>query len=614
MRTIHIRLVQVSIILTFFLLLLGGLVHNTGSSLACPDWPLCYGQVFPKMEGGILIEHSHRLLASAVGILTVLNFLIAWKRRLGERLIKLSFLSLFFVVCQGILGGITVIYKLPTIVSTFHLGLSNIYFCSLLFFYFNLRKFEDDNAFSFSKNLINQKQLIAHWNADLKNWTLLSGLLVYSQMLLGAFIRHSGIGTSCGVGLQNSLLCFDSQLNQLSLWPSLAPLKVHFFHRLLGVIVGFVIFISQIKIYLFSKKYLKQMKLLPFGWYSLVPILLVLIQIYLGIMTVSTGLGVFYTTLHLGFASLLLASLFFSYLLLRLWEEKLFGKLLFTSFADYVDLTKPKLSLLVIVSASVGLILAPGQAEFFSAVITVLFSALLIAGASSLNCYLEVDVDKLMDRTKNRPLPAGRMKKKNALIFGLSLIMISLPMLAWFSNLLTASLGAIACILYLLAYTPLKKKTTLALFIGAIPGATPIVMGFTSITNHLDVLALCLFLILFVWQLPHFLAISLYCQKDYERAAIKILPSIKGSLHTKWKIFVYTIFMIVISVLPTLLNFRGNIYLAASIALGLIFLLASLQGFFKDRRSGLELKWAKNYFYCSLFYLPLLLSSLLFFK
>src|SRR3989338_3395179 len=123
------RIAAITLIMTFFLLILGAVVHNTGSSLACPDWPLCFGEIFPEMRGGVAIEHGHRLTAAVVGLLTILMTLLFYFRRPQDRqLQRLSLAALGLVIFQGILGGLTVIYKLPTLISTAHLGLSMIFF------------------------------------------------------------------------------------------------------------------------------------------------------------------------------------------------------------------------------------------------------------------------------------------------------------------------------------------------------------------------------------------------------------------------------------------------------------------------------------------------------
>ena len=218
-----------TILLTFLLINLGGLVHNTGSSLACPDWPLCYGQVMPVMEGGILVEHSHRLLASLVGLLTILLCAVAFKTRKNKTIKILSVFALVFVILQGLLGGLTVIYQLPTIVSTAHLSLSLIYFLTLITLFFFL-----DEQKVFPKSTRASRMVL-----------LLSLVMIYFQAILGAFMRHSGLGGACGLGFENSLLCSDMLSAQGIL---------HFSHRLLGFFVAFIIFYASFVLYKLAQK------------------------------------------------------------------------------------------------------------------------------------------------------------------------------------------------------------------------------------------------------------------------------------------------------------------------------------------------------------------------
>ena len=193
-----------------------------------------------------------------------------------------------------------------------------------------------------------------------------------------------------------------------------------------------------------------------------------------------------------------------------------------TMTADLFSLTKPRLSSLVIFTSALGMFLAPGEISFWKALISVAATSGLVGGACVINCWMERDIDGLMERTKNRPLPSGRLNPAIALALGLTLIIVCLFTILFVSNPLTATLGLIATVTYVFLYTPMKKKTSWALFAGAIPGAIPPLMGWTSVTNSIGDLGIVLFAILFVWQLPHFLSISMYHARDYNKADFKI--------------------------------------------------------------------------------------------
>ncbi len=604
----------VAVITTFVLIIWGAVVHNTESSLACPDWPLCYNSFFPKMEGAILIEHGHRLLATMVGLLTiglvVLTTLERKKSEVHKNLFKLSCFALFLVIAQGLLGGITVIYRLPTIVSTSHLGMSLLFFSILIAIHHNAGSKAITSIERF-KNVSEEtkKYIEQNWKPFIRHGILLSLTLLYIQILLGAFMRHAGAGAACGLGSNSSLLCMNFESQSLTFWPIIPQAQLHMVHRMFAVLVFCVISIFSIR----TRHFFKGLKLVRIV--SSLPFIFISFQVLIGILTVALHLSVVPTTLHLAGAALSLASLWKLNLLLKDVEDSYFLGIRHSFFSDVVDLTKPRLSLLVMVTALVGTLIAPEKIYFFKALFSFFLITMVVIGAAALNCYIEREGDAKMVRTKDRPLPAKRMNPKTAFWFGVVLLLVSIPSIWIFINSLTAILAIIAAALYLYAYTPMKTKSELAVYIGAIPGALPPVMGWTAVTGKIDFMAVALFLILFIWQLPHFLAISLYHAEDYGAADIKVYPNLKRGLQiTKIGIFVFTLMLFGASMLPSIFSNASFVYTRAAIILSTLFLLYAFKGFFLKPDMALQKQWARNYFFGSLFYLPLLLSALIFFK
>src|SRR5512138_3497431 len=200
---------------------------------------------------------------------------------------------------------------------------------------------------------------------------------------------------------------------------------------------------------------------------------------------------------------------------------------------DLVLLSKPRLSGLVVLTCAGGLALAPGQIGVARAIVAVLGTAAVVGAANALNSWVERESDALMRRTRDRPLPAGRVEPMVALALGVAVPVFAIPVLALVANPLTALLAFVALFTYVLVYTPMKKRSTLALFVGAVPGAIPPLLGWTAVTGRLDPGGVALFLLLFAWQLPHFLAISIYLAEDYARGGLKVFALVHGERMTR---------------------------------------------------------------------------------
>ena len=269
---------------------------------------------------------------------------------------------------------------------------------------------------------------------------------------------------------------------------------------------------------------------------------------------------------------------------------------------DLWALTKPRIVYLNVFMTALGLWLAPGETSWVVMVLALLGCALAVASANALNMYFERDFDRLMARTKKRPLPAGRLGASAALVFGAILGLIAIPLLAWGVNLLTAGLALLALVSYVWIYTPLKRRSPLALLVGAIPGAIPPLLGWTAVTGSLGTPGVVLFAILFLWQIPHFLAIAICYRRDYERAGIQIFPAVYGEESAKRQAFVYTVGLLVASLLLVPLKVAGVLYFATAIGLGGWFIWVCLRGMTPSAGPG----WARQLFIVSLIYLPAL--------
>ena len=592
--------------LTFLLILLGGLVHNTESSLACPDWPLCYGQFFPEMRGGILIEHSHRLLATLVGFVVFLGFAFSLSKKSPlNPYFRYYLLALILVIVQGIFGGITVIYKLPTIVSTTHLTLA---LCFFLFIVFLHHLHQSKQVFELLENS-QQSKLVQ----SLRRTLYFFFVILFAQVVFGAFIRHSGIGAACGVGAANSILCFDVASNKMSLLPSTLQGMTHFLHRLLGfgLVIGSLMFV---KLYFQFKKLTE----LNRGWNSILKMLLLIpvvtfLQALLGILTIATIIGPITTTLHLGGATVLLAIVWKAILLVRdYFKQANTSQLKPAYFEELLELMKPKLSLLVVATALIGMLATSQTLELFNTLYILLALCFLVMGSAILNCYLEKEADSKMERTRLRASVTGSIPSAHAMAIGLFFLIISLVML-YTVNWPTMILGLLGSVLYLLAYTPLKEKTDFAVYVGAVPGAIPILMGWTAVGEPISMLAISLFLILFVWQIPHFLAIAIIYSEQYQAAGLSVFPNTIGVKPTIKLSLLNCLLLLAVSLFPFIVGESSKAYAYIASFLSLVFLGLTAFSLNYENKEALLLK-SKYVFWYSLLFLPLILIFMIFLK
>jgi protoheme IX farnesyltransferase len=279
-----------------------------------------------------------------------------------------------------------------------------------------------------------------------------------------------------------------------------------------------------------------------------------------------------------------------------------------TLVRDLVALTKPRITTLVLVTGAAGMCLAPGHVALSTLLLSLVGTALIVGSANALNMWWERDVDAHMARTRNRPLPAGRLSPDVALAFGLALGAVSAPML-FLVNVTTGLLGLVALVSYVAVYTPLKRHTHLALLVGAVPGAMPPLLGWCTVTGHVGLGGLLLFAVLFLWQVPHFAAISIFRAQDYARAGLQVVSVQHGERGARRTIAVWTVLLVGASMLFVPTGLAGQAYLGIATVLGVGFLALAFRGLRGDAFD--VARWAKRVFAYSIPYLSILLVALL---
>jgi protoheme IX farnesyltransferase len=538
------RLAAFTAFVGFLLVIAGGLVTSTGSGLAVPDWPLSYGTLFPPMVGGIRFEHTHRVIASAVGALTLILTLglLLKERRLKVRRLALAALGL--VVLQGILGGLTVLWQLPKPVSVAHACLGQLFFSTLCVLAMVLSpgwrasdRRGDPSAFPLSA---------------------LVTLAILLQLFLGAFLRHTGTGLA--------------------------------YHLLGAALVSAGIFALT-------------RKLLWAGSVSLFLPAALFLQLALGALTFFTRNAVPLATAHVAAGALLLAAS-------SAWTVYLFSlqPAGLARLSAYGELAKPRLTLLAVAVSLVGFLFGSSHGALDpSRLLAELLGVTLVgAGAGALNQYLERGPDALMSRTKNRPLPAGKISPPEALGAGVLASAAGIWVLWRWTFPLAGWLAAATLAAYLFLYTPLKARSALCTLVGAVPGAGPPLIGWAAASGSLNTEAWLLFGILFLWQLPHFLAIAWTHREDYRRAGFKMLPVLDpDGWMTGRQITLYTLALIPVSLLHATVGSFGILYFFAALAAGgLFFSLGVSTACLRSLAS------ARRLFVGSLIYLPFLLTAM----
>jgi protoheme IX farnesyltransferase len=276
------------------------------------------------------------------------------------------------------------------------------------------------------------------------------------------------------------------------------------------------------------------------------------------------------------------------------------------SAQPWVQLAKPGVTRLVLITTLFGGLVAPGSQSFWRWVLTLLGTGLVVAAANALNMVSEADADALMSRTRDRPLPTGRLTKGPVVRASFAALVIGCVLLSCV-DLLATLLAFAAFASYVWVYTPLKRTTPHALYVGAVPGAIPPLIGYASVMRgHLDVPALVLFALLAVWQIPHFLAIAIFRRAEYERAGFKVFTVCRPRSEVRRLMLIWSALLFGMSLVPTWLGMGGTLYTALAVGFGLPFLFGAAYGL----RSRADDGWARSLFFASMPHLVVLFVGL----
>jgi protoheme IX farnesyltransferase len=581
----------VASVVTYCLIALGGMVLATHSGLSCPGWPLCYGQTYYPGTFHTLFERFDSFTAASVSILIVLLVIgiIAWARR-DRALLTMAIVAPLLLAIQLALAGLAVLWKLPPQVITAHLGITLAIFATVITI-----------AILSGRPAPSQEQPAQ--TRKFARLAITNALLVYILMLLGSFVTGGSATQACPG------------------WPLCTPASwavsnhiadINILHRVFAAFVGIVMLWTVISALRRWRRAQGQ------AIVGLVGGILFLCQAVVGGLIVLLKEPAPVAGLHFALATavwctlVLLAALAANQLrvapggqeieklMLADSEAKEEVGLVRQTIANYVDLMKPHVTVLLLgVTAAAMAIANRGLPPLALVIPTLLGGAMAAGSANCINCYIDRDIDQIMGRTARRSLPSGRVEPRQALYFGAILGVGAFIILTAFVNLLSAVLACSAILFYVFVYTlGLKRTSAQNIVIGGAAGAVPVLVGWAAITNGLSLPAIWLFAIIFYWTPPHFWALSLLIQKDYEKARIPMLPVVMGEAETRRQILLYSLLLLAVTLVLFAMRAMGYFYLAGALLLGggLIYLALRL---WLDHSK----KWARTLFWYSNMYL-----------
>ena len=597
------KLAAFTVAMTFLLVVVGVVVRSTGSGLGCPEWPTCHGSWVPPFDNPhAIIEWSHRTTAAIVGILalaTAIAALVAYRRR--RAILWPALAALGLVIFQAALGKAAVESDLSGDIVTAHLATAMALLALLI--YVTVR----------SNLPVDRRPR----RSGVAAWLGLAAAAVFVLMLLGSHVTATG-----------SALAFpDWPLMNGSPLPTLTAADApHVIHRWAAVIAGLLVAIATIAVWRQRPRFPAAAML------AVAAALLFATEAVAGGLQVLTQLAVWTQVVHLTLAAtvwgLLVAATVLSVYRRPLPTEAGSGvpsplatpdiELATSAARDqpsrgqvlraYLALTKPRIIELLLVTTIPTMVLAKrGIPSPWLMAAVVIGGTLAAGGANAVNQFVDRDIDDVMRRTRNRPLPRHAIGPQAALAFGIGLSIISFAWLTATVNLLSALLAASAVGFYVFVYTLwLKRSTPQNIVIGGAAGSVPVLVAWAAVTGTVGIPALVLFAIVFYWTPPHFWALALRYKGDYASAGVPMMPVVRGEAETARQITLYSLLMVAVSLLLFPAAGMGPIYLAAAIGLGAAFLWYALrvQRHLTDGRAAIGL------FRFSISYLTLLFVAI----
>ena len=621
-RNALLGLALAAAIATVFLISLGSFVRVTGSGLACPDWPLCHGSIIPPFEYHVLIEYSHRLTASIVGLLIAAMFVVSFLAfRKGEEPTRRAFVpaavTLVVMLTQAGLGGVAVVTELPPPIVTLHLFLAEAILALLIVTMLSATS---------RASTPGTGRVPARDARKLYLWAVVAAVAMLVMILSGSYVVAEEATLACGSGFSAWPLC-DGAIMPKGFDPN-----IHMGHRFM-VVIGTVV--TGFVAYLAWRQKANDRMISRVGQATLH---LLIVQIIIGALVPWTEFHHAARVAHITLASITWAAAVLLVILAARaranageQEDEMESRpvdmppapaggsgaaptmTLLDIASDYFWLTKPRVMVLLLLTALGGMVLAAqGLPSATIAVAVLLGGALASGGAGAINHGLEANIDAAMLRTRHRPVASGRVTPRMAISYGIALNVLAFVVLAGGANVLAASITLSASLFYVFVYTLWLKQTTVQnIVIGGAAGAVPPLVGWAAVTGGLSLPAIYLFLIIFFWTPPHFWALSIMIKDDYERASVPMMPVVLGEESTRTSIFLYTILVNILALLLYISTpLLSVVYLAGALVLGGLFTYYAYRLLKeKDRAAALRL-YKFSLLYLSLLFLAVMVDQL----
>src|SRR5262245_20851509 len=559
-------LATTTVVLTLLLIAWGGIVRATGSGDGCPDWPTCFGRWIPRAEYHTLIEYTHRLLAFLAGTASLaLAAVGGWsliRRGPVDRVtawLAVGLLPLFVV--QALIGGWIIHSGEDPSVVTLHFAVAFLVLGLVV--------------------LIAARTRLGAGSGGDRSYarlTAITAVATYALLSVGTYVRAE----SAGLAFREWPLMGQSLVPDLSLPGAVAM----FAHRMLAIVVVALVTWTMVRARTMTPRSPLLVTL------STAALVLLAIQVLVGGANVLTELATWARATHVAMSALIWATIVALAVTARV--EPAGDRRRDADAADtadvrpstmgdtirgYVALTKPRIIVLLRIITVPAMILAAGAIPSLALILVTLIGGTLAAGAANaMNMYLDRDIDQVMRRTRQRPLPNHRIEPDAALRFGFVLAAVAYAFLAITVNVLAAALALSAIAFYVFVYTMwLKRSTDQNIVIGGAAGAVPVLVGWAAVTGSIAMPAIVLFAVVFLWTPPHFWALALRMREDYAAAGVPMLPVVRGDDETRRQIFLYSLVLFGVTLLLIPIASMGPVYPATAVVLGGVFVYRCLE-------------------------------------